>query len=157
MLVLFIYAEFPGNFSYLMYNHDSATPGPSPPPPPPIPPSPPLFSVAGTPTGVTATRTGYTTVNVSWTAPSTGTPPASYEVFYQLTGVAMGSIVSGGITNNTELPLTGLTLGNYSIYVVGYGAEEEEALPSFNSETRTIMIGSVVYIYLTKVSDSSGL
>ena len=95
-------------------------------------------SVAGTPTGVTANRTGYTSASVSWTAPSTGTPPAGYEVFYQLTGG--GSIVSGGNTSNTELTLTGLTLGNYSFFVVGYGTEGDPVLPSAHSET-TIIIG----------------
>ena len=97
-----------------------------------------LLSVAGTPTGVTANRTGYNSASVSWTAPSTGTPPAGYEVFYQLTG---GCIVSGGNTSNTELTLTGLTLGNYSIFVVGYGAEGDPVLPSTRSETTSIIIG----------------
>ena len=104
----------------------------SPPPPPP------LQLHAGTPTGVTANRTGYTSASVSWTAPSTGTPPAGYEVFYQLTGCV---IVSGGNTSNTELTLTGLTLGSYSIFVVSFGAEEDPVLPSTHSETASIVIG----------------
>ena len=103
-----------------------------------------LLSVAGTPTGVTANRTGYTSVSVSWTAPSTGTPPAGYEVFYQLTGG--GSIVSGGNTSNTELTLTGLTLGSYSIFVVGFEAEGHPVLPSARSETTIIMIGKTTII-----------
>ena len=97
-----------------------------------------LFSVAGTPTGVTANRTGYSSAIVSWTAPSTGTPPIGYEVFYQLTGCV---IVSGGNTSNTELKLTGLTLGNYSFFVVGFGAEGDSVLPSTHSETALIIIG----------------
>ena len=60
-------------------------------------------------------------------------------MFYQLTGE--GSIVSGGNTSNTELTLTGLTLGNYSIFVVGYGAEGEPVLPSARSVATTMMIG----------------
>ena len=96
-------------------------------------------SVADTPTNVTANRTGYNSAIVSWTAPSTGTPPAGYEVFYQLTGG--GSIVSGGNTSYTELTLTGLTLGSHSIFVVGYGAEGDPVLPSFRSQTTIIMIG----------------
>ena len=96
-----------------------------------------LFSVAGTPTSVTANRTGYDCVSVSWTAPSTGAPPSGYEVFYQLTGG--GSIVSGGNTSNTELTLTGLLIvGNYSIFVVSYGAEGDPVLPSDRSPTTSI-------------------
>ena len=110
-----------------------------------------LLSVAGTPTGVTANRTGYNSASVSWTAPSTGTPPAGYEVFYQLTGG--GSIVSGGNTSNTELTLTGLTLGSYSIFVVGYGAESDPVLPSARSVIHNITIGKLnnimTTIYLT--------
>ena len=110
-----------------------------------------LPSVAGTPTGVTANRIGYTSASVSWTAPSTGTPPAGYEVFYQLTGG--GSIVSGGNTSNTELTLTGLTLGNYSIFVVGYGAVGEPVLPSARSKTANIMIGKIIpCVELTDIS-----
>ena len=101
-----------------------------------------LLSVAGTPTGITATRAGYTSASVSWTAPSTGTPPAGYEVFYQLTGG--GSIVSGGNTSNTELTLTGLTLGSYSIFVVSYGAEGDPVLPSTRSEIHNITIGKLI-------------
>ena len=100
-----------------------------------------LSPVEGTPTGVTATRTGYTSVSVSWAASSTGTPPAGYEVFYKLT--EGGSTVSGGNTSNTELTLTGLTLGNYSIFVVGFEAEGNPVLPSARSEITTIVIGKL--------------
>ena len=99
-----------------------------------------MFTVIGTPTGVTARRIGYNSVNVSWMAPLKGPAVASYEVFYQLTGG--GSIVSGGNTSNTELTLTGLTLGNYSIFVVGFGAKGELVLPSDPSNIATITIGN---------------
>ena len=93
---------------------------------------------AGTPTGVTAIRTGYNSACVSWTAP--GTPLAGYEVFYQLTEVECSCIVSGGNTSNTELTLTGLILGKYSIFVAGFEAEGKPVLPS-RSETVPIIIG----------------
>ena len=94
--------------------------------------------VAGTPTNVTANQNGFDSANVSWTAPSTGTPPAGYEVFYQLTG---GCIVSEGNTSNTELTLTGLAPGSYPIFVVGFGAEGDPVLPSARSETTIVTIG----------------
>ena len=95
-----------------------------------------LPSVAGTPTAVTANRTGFTSVLVSWTAPSP--PPAGYEVFYQAAGC---SRLSGGNTSNTELTLSGLTLGEtYSIFVVAFGAEGDPVLPSAHSNTTTIMM-----------------
>ena len=95
-----------------------------------------FFSVAGTPTGVTASRTGYTSVLVSWTAPSP--PPAGYEVFYQTSD---DTRLSGGNTSNTELTLAGLTLGvTYSIFVVGYGEEGAPVLPSSHSNTAMIML-----------------
>ena len=87
--------------------------------------------VAGKPTDVTANRTGYTSVLVSWTAPSS--PPAGYEVFYQ-TSAGDNTRVSGGNTSNTELTLTGLTLGEtYYIFVVGFGEEGAPVLPSGHS------------------------
>ena len=95
-----------------------------------------LFSVAGTPTSVMATRTGFSSVGVSWTAPTPA--PAIYEVFYQVTGM---SSTSGGTTSNTELTLTGLSLGSYSIFVVGSGADGDPVLPSAHSNTAAVMIG----------------
>ena len=98
-----------------------------------------LLSVAGTPTGVTVNRTGYTSVLVSWTAPS---PPhlAGYEVFYQTTA-GVSSILSGGNTSNTNLTLTGLTPGEmYSIFVVGYGEEGAPVLPSNHSNKVIVLL-----------------
>ena len=95
-----------------------------------------LLSVAGTPTGVTANRTNYTSVLVSWTAPSP--PPAGYEVFYQTTA-GDSSRLSGGNTSNTELTLTGLTLEEtYSIFVVAYGEEGAPVFPSSHSNKAMI-------------------
>ena len=91
-----------------------------------------MRAVAGTPTGVTASRTGYTSVLVNWTAPSPPLP-AGYEVFYQTTA-GDSSRLSGGNTSNTELKLTGLTLGEtYSIFVVAFGKEGAPVLPSSHS------------------------
>ena len=97
-----------------------------------------LLSVAGTPTGVTVNRTNYTSVMVSWTAPSL--PPAGYEVFYQ-TSAGDSSRLSGGNTSNTELTLTGLMLEKtYFIFVVGFGEEGAPVFPSSNSGTALIML-----------------
>ena len=97
-----------------------------------------MSSVANPPTGVTASRTGFNSVLVSWSAPSSA--PAGYEVFYQVDG---GSTLSGGNTSNTELTLTGLTLGNHSFFVVGYGAEGAPVLPSAHSDTASVVIGKM--------------
>ena len=97
--------------------------------------------VASPPTDVTVTRTGYSSVLVSWSAPSSAVP-AGYEVFYQVDG---GSTLSGGNTSNTELTLTGLTLGNHSFFVVGYGAEGAPVLPSAHSNTTSVVIGEIVF------------
>ena len=81
-------------------------------------------------------KTGLNRVLVSWSAPSSA--PAGYEVFYQVAG---DSTLSGGNTNNTELTLTGLTLGEkYSFFVVGYGAEGEPVLPSAHSNMTSFTI-----------------
>ena len=92
-----------------------------------------ILLVAGAPTNITASRTGYTSVLVSWSAPSP--PPASYvyEVFYQ-TSAGDHTRLSGGNTSNTELTLTGLTLGEtYWIFVVAFGKEGAPVLPSIHS------------------------
>ena len=95
--------------------------------------------VAGTPTGVTASRTGYTSVLVSWIAPSP-LVPAGYEVFYQTTA-GVSSRLSGGNTSNTKLTLTGLTLGEtYSIFVVAFGQKGTPVLPSNHSNNVTVLL-----------------
>ena len=96
-----------------------------------------LLSVAGTPTGVTASRTGYSSVLVSWTAPSSP-PGAGYEVFYQTSD---DNRFSGGNTSNTKWKLTGLTLKvTYWIFVVAFGNDGASVLPSSHSEATTIML-----------------
>ena len=88
-------------------------------------------------------RTGFNSVLVSWSVPSSA--PAGYEVFYQVAG---GSTLSGGNTSDTELTLTGLTLGEHSFFVVGYGAEGEPVLPSAHStdtDTASVIIGEICH------------
>ena len=99
-----------------------------------------LLLVISPPTGVTASRTGFNSVLVSWSAPSSAVP-AGYEVFYQVDG---GSTLSGGNTSNIKLTLTGLTLGTHSLFVVGYGAEGAPVLPSDHSNPASVMIGEIV-------------
>ena len=79
-------------------------------------------------------------------APLKGPGVASYEVFYQLIGGTKN--VSGGNTSNTELTLTGLTLGNYSFFVVGSGAKGEPVLPSDLSNIATVIIGKLNSYYI---------
>ena len=73
---------------------------------------------------------------------------AGYEVFYQVDG---GTTLSGGNTSNTELTLTGLTLGTHSFFVVGYGAEGAPVLPSAHSNTASVMIGEINDIAIDKI------
>ena len=98
-----------------------------------------LLLVVSPPTGVSVSRTGFNSVLVSWSTPSS--VPAGYEVFYQVDG---GSTLSGGNTSNTELTLTGLTLGTHSLFVVGYGAEGAPVLPSAHSNTASVVIGEIL-------------
>ena len=102
----------------------------------------PLLSVAGTPIGVTVTRNGYNSVQVSWTAPSPA--PAGYEVFHQTTSDA--DRLSVGNTTSTMMTVTGLTLGViYYIFVVSFGAEEASLLPSTHSNAPSIRIGELLH------------
>ena len=53
----------------------------------------------------------------------------------------MSSRLSGGTTSNTELTLTGLTLGEtYSIFVLAFGVEGDPVLPSDHSNTVPVAI-----------------
>ena len=86
---------------------------------------------------VFANRISANAAMVYWTAPSP--TPEGYEVFYQLADG--GDILSGGTNNDTELTLTGLTLGEiYSIFVVAFGGANH-TLPSPHSNTVMIQAG----------------
>ena len=98
-----------------------------------------LLLVVSPPTGVTAGRTGFNSVLVSWSASSSAVL-AGYEVFYQVDG---GSTLSGGTTSNIKLTLTRLPLGTHTLFVVGYGAEGAPVLPSAHSDTASVMIGEI--------------
>ena len=112
-----------------------------------------FFSVAGTPTGVTVSRTGYTSVLISWTAPSSSPPAAGYEVFYQ-SSAGDSSRLSAGNTSSTEFTLAGLTLGEtYSIFVVAFGEEGAPVFPSSRSNTAMIVLREFIsnVAYYTKI------
>ena len=100
-----------------------------------------LPSVAGTPTDVTAIRSGfYNSVLVSWTAPSPA--PAGYEVFHQTTSDA--DRLSVGNTTSTMMTVTGLTLGvTYYIFVVSFGAEGGLVVPSSHGNAPPIAIRKI--------------
>ena len=96
--------------------------------------------VAGTPTGLIATRlnTGLTHVQLSWSSVS---GVAGYEVFYQLSS-GSGSVMSAGTTTNTMLNITsGLTsYSTYNFFVVSYGSEDSTVLPSDHSNNITVTL-----------------
>ena len=100
--------------------------------------------IAGTPTGLNATRlnTGLTHVQLSWSSVS---GVADYEVFYQLSG-GCSSVVSAGTTTNTILNIiSGLSYNDtYNFFVVSYGSEGSTALPSDHSNNSTITLSKLV-------------
>ena len=95
-------------------------------------------TVAGTPTGLTATRlnTSLVHVQLSW-SPVSGV--AGYEVFYQLCS-NNNSVMSAGTTSSTELNInSGLSLfETYNFFVVSYGSEGSTILPSDHSNIATV-------------------
>ena len=73
----------------------------------------------GPPTGVTAVQSGPTSVNVSWTAPTSGGPVSRYDIYYVANGIPS---TSGGSTNSTYYDITKLQVGIlYNISVIAVG------------------------------------
>ena len=84
-----------------------------------------------TPTNVQIARTGEYTVQLSWSAPASNTPPiAGYEVFYAESGSDASK--SGGTTTSTSTTIS-MTLPNlgitYHLLVVAF-SNADNALPS---------------------------
>ncbi|KAL5486464.1 hypothetical protein EMCRGX_G018943 [Ephydatia muelleri] len=100
----------------------------------------------GPPTGVTAVQSGPTSVNVSWTAPTSGGPVTRYDIYYVANG---GPSTSGDSTNSTSYVLTKLQVGvQYNISVIAVGT----SLPSLSANvTRTLILCSYPIIPLFSV------
>ena len=82
-------------------------------------------------------RIGEYTVQLSWSAPASNTPPvAGYDVFYEESGSDVTQ--SGGTTTDTTINVTLPTLGvMYDFYVVAF-SDEANSLPSARSNSSTI-------------------
>ena len=98
-------------------------------------------TVTGTPTNVNIVRTGQYTVQLSWSAPASSTPPvAGYEVFYAESGSDVTQ--SGGITTDTTLSVTLPTLGvMYDLFTISF-SDAGNTLPSALSDNITIDLGT---------------
>ena len=100
-----------------------------------------LILVASTPTGVKVRRTGLTTAQVSWKSNSNF--GYIYKVFSQV--AARSNNVSVSNTSNTDLTLTGLTLGEtYNIFVVAF-LQKGTVFPSAPSKISVIEISKSLH------------
>ena len=87
----------------------------------------------GPPTGVTAVQSGPTSVSVSWTAPTSGGPVTSYDIYYVANG---GPSTSRGSTTSTSYVLTNLQVGvQYNISVIAVGT----SLPSLSASSSVVV------------------
>ena len=104
-----------------------------------------VLTVTGTPTNVKSEMTGEYTVQLSWSAPASNTPPvAGYEVFFAASGSDV--IQSGRIT--TDITSISVTLpsisGIYNFFVVAF-TDADNALPSTRSSNSTIYLSEFTY------------
>ena len=90
-----------------------------------------------TPDNIQGVRTGEYTVQLSWSAPASNTPPiAGYEVFYAESGSDITK--SGGTTTSTTISVTLPTLGAiYDLFVVAF-SDANNTLSSARSSNSTI-------------------
>ena len=103
-------------------------------------------TVTGAPTDLNAVITACKTVQLSWSAPASNTPPvAGYEVFYAVSG--SDSTQSGGTTTSTHitivLPLLDVT--TYDLFVVAY-SDAASTLPSAHSTNITLDMGELNWL-----------
>ena len=88
-----------------------------------------------------AVRTGNYTVQLSWSAPSSNTPPvAGYDVFYAESG--SDATKSGGTTTSasTTISVTVPTLNvTYHLFVVAF-SDAGNTLPSARSKTSIVTV-----------------
>jgi hypothetical protein len=108
-----------------------------------------LFNPTAAPgqvTGVTATAGGLTKANVSWTAPSSGGAPTSYEVTPYIGSTAQTTKTVSGSPLATNTTITGLTTGTtYTFRVRAVNPSGQGALsnPSNTVTPQTAVVPSV--------------
>lgn len=68
----------------------------------------PLGVLPGPATGLTISSVGANSVTISWTAPTTGSPPFQYEIQQQLAVGGTGFVVVGSLTNALSQQIFGL-------------------------------------------------
>ena len=105
------------------------------------------LTVTATPTNVKGELTGEYTVQLSWSAPASNTPPvAGYEVFYVMSGSAVtqsgGTTPDGTTTTTVTLPNQS---GAYNLFVVAF-SNTDNALPSARSDNSTIYLSEFEYV-----------
>ena len=112
--------------------------------------------MTGTPTNVRYMRIDNYTVQLSWSASASNTPPvAGYEVFYAVYG--SNDTESGGTTNDatTTISVTLPTLDvMYDLFVVAF-SNADNALPSAHSNNVTIELSKFDYLYFHTVRQFS--
>ena len=85
-------------------------------------------------------QSGPTSVSVSWTAPTSGSPVTRYDIYYVANG---GPSTSGGSTNSTSYVLTNLQDGvQYNISVIALGT----SLPSLSANVTTLSESHFIFI-----------
>ena len=90
-----------------------------------------------TPTGLTAVRTAFKELRLSWNAQANNTPPvAGYEVFYTMSGSGITQSAGTTSVNNFTLP-SDVPVGSvYDFFVVAY-SNMANTLPSSRSNVVT--------------------
>ena len=115
----------------------------------------PVFLVCGThfssyttapspPTDLRAMFTGNSTIAVSWTPPSGGTPATGYIIYYEATsgGADTGSVTVGG-ASTSEHTISGRASSAYTVRIMALSSQ----LPSNVTETNTTSGESMSIIF----------
>ena len=102
-----------------------------------------LLTVMDTPINFMSVRTGLYTVQLSWSAPASNTPPvAGYEVFYAESG--SDDTQSGGTTTSTTICVTLPTLVvKYDFFVVAF-SDADNILSSAHSSNTTVDLSEFI-------------
>ena len=108
-----------------------------------------FLTVTGTPINVMGEQTGEYTVQLSWSAPASNTPPVSgYDVFYAVSGSDVTQ--SGGTTITPGTTTLSVTLPNpngiYDFFVVAF-SDTDNTLPSAPSNKSTIYLSKYIHEY----------
>lgn len=117
-----------------------------------------VANVPGPATGLTLSAVGTTSLTFSWTAPTTGTTPFSYQPMFAPAGPSPVWTAIGGGTTNTSVPVAGLIANTgYQFEVITTNSAGSSTSTSVSTTTLAVLPGAATGLSVVGTSTMTSI